>query len=557
MRRAAVRALALALLVATACAGSARQGVDVRAVAPGLRAAVAAGRVAPALVEELQERGSADGIVTFRSAGDLAATLLGAEPGEVGAGLDELRMRYQAVESRLLAALGDAASLLESFPYLPVALVRFTTEDALALAAAAPVVEGISTPASGVTLTKESITLVHADRTRAAGDRGEGTAVAVLDTGVDYRRAAFGRCTAPSQPSTCAVVEARDFAAGDGALDDNGHGTNVAGIVRAVAPGATILAFDVFDGDQWTEPAIDAAIDEVMRRKAEGLNVVAMNMSLGVQLSASRTACTEALGGGPNAFAALFAQARAAGILPVVAAGNDAPLADGIGFPACTDGAISVGAVYDANSGLQPGNWCLDATSRTDAITCFSQRGPNLTLFAPGAVIEAAGIEESGTSQASPHVAGAVAVLAAVRPGVAAAEIEAALASTGPPVPGGGGKHRLDVEAAVARIRALEAVPPVASVPEVVLGAPEPGSTTVPATVTWTGADVGGTSVVAFDLVMRTGGPPWVRVPLETASATSVTLALDSGHRYRFAVRARDAAGNVGGWARGPDITVA
>jgi hypothetical protein len=154
-------------------------------------------------------------------------------------------------------------------------------------------------------------------------------------------------------------------------------------------------------------------------------------------------------------------------------------------------------------------------------------------------------------------VAGAVAVLAAARPGVAAAEIEAALTSTGPLVPGGGGKHRLDVEAAVARIRALEAVPPVSSVPEVALGAPEPGSATVPATVTWTGADVGGTGVVAFDLVMRADGPPWVRVPLDTASATSVTVALDPGHEYRFAVRARDAAGNVGAWARGADVTIA
>src|SRR4029079_11864309 len=189
--------------------------------------------------------------------------------------------------------------------------------------------------------------------------------------------------------------------------------------------------------------------------------------------------------------------------------------------------------VYDADSGLQPGNWCLDATSRTDAITCFSQRGPNLTVFAPGAVIEAAGVEESGTSQASPHVAGAVAVLAAARPGVSAAEIEAALASTGPLVPGGGGKHRLDVEAAVARVRALEAVPPVATVPEVVLGEPEPDSGTVPATLTWTGVDPGGSGVVAFDFVMRTDGPPWVAIPLGPPSATSVTLALEPGHVYR------------------------
>ena len=215
-----------------------------------------------------------------------------------------------------------------------------------------------------------------------------------------------------------------------------------------------------------------------------------------------------------------------------------------------------MGAVYDSDVGRQDWSICSDRRTRPDQPTCFSQQGPNLTLFAPGSLIDAAGIEESGTSQATPHVAGAVAVLAAARPGVSIDQIVAALAETGPVVTGGGGKHRLDVAAAVAAVRALESDPPTATQPEATIGAASPGAT-VAVTVTWSGSDGGGTGIVAYDLMMQTDGPPWRRIPLGSATATSITLQLLPSHGYRFAVRARDAAGNVGAWARGPDVTVA
>jgi hypothetical protein len=285
----------------------------------------------------------------------------------------------------------------------------------------------------------ESLHLIGRDDPTIASQLGAGTAVAVLDTGVDFTRAAFGSCGPGPQPTGdgCQVAYARDFTPfDDGQLDDGVadacaipgecHGTNVGGIVLGVAPATKILALDVFDGDEAQDSVINAAVNWVIGTRAT-YNTVAMNLSLGFPIWATST-CWDS----PEA--AAFAGARAVGIVPVVAAGNSAAdfggFTPGISTPACTPGAVSVGAVYDADLGSDPFG-CGDATTAPDKVTCFSETASILTLLAPGALIEAAGITMGGTSQATPHVAGAVAVLKAAKPTATPYQIERVLATSG------------------------------------------------------------------------------------------------------------------------------
>ena len=100
-------------------------------------------------------------------------------------------------------------------------------------------------------------------------------------------------------------------------------------------------------------------------------------------------------------------------------------------------------------------------TTAQDKITCWSQTGPNLDILAPGSEITAAGITQSGTSQATPHLAGAIAVLAAAKYRTTlynrseAKLIETALVTSGPTIYDARVKrsfHRLDIPAALATL---------------------------------------------------------------------------------------------------------
>jgi hypothetical protein len=64
--------------------------------------------------------------------------------------------------------------------------------------------------------------MINQPPVKTSGRVGTGTAVAILDTGVNYLLPDFGSCTSPGVPSTCKVVYAQDFAPSDGKLDDDG-----------------------------------------------------------------------------------------------------------------------------------------------------------------------------------------------------------------------------------------------------------------------------------------------------------------------------------------------
>ncbi|HEX3761737.1 MAG TPA: S8 family serine peptidase, partial [Kofleriaceae bacterium] len=269
--------------------------------------------------------------------------------------------RYHKAQLLGVAPAGEAA-VEADWDQLPLIQVRASTLDtALAMidrdeVAAAYEIERYQLADA------ESFPLIGQPAAIAAGKTGAGASVAVLDTGTDYTRADFGSCTAPGVPAGCRVAYAHDFAADDSVRDASGHGTNVAGIIAGLAPGAKLLALDVFTGEAAYSTDIISAINWSVANK-QAYNIAALNLSLGG--GSSSTPCTS------DAIGVALGTARAAGIAPVVASGNNG-FTGALSSPACAPAAISVGAVYDtALGGIGYGS-CSDSTTAADQITCFS-----------------------------------------------------------------------------------------------------------------------------------------------------------------------------------------
>ncbi|MCX4417241.1 S8 family serine peptidase [[Kitasatospora] papulosa] len=288
---------------------------------------------------------------------------------------------------------------------------------------------------------KDSVPQVNAPQAWAEGFDGKGTTVAVLDTGID--------ATHPDVKDR--VKQSRSFVPGEEVVDGNGHGTHVASTIagsgaasdganKGVAPAADLIVGKVLSNEG---SGADSGIIEAMEwAKAEGADVV--SMSLGSSIPDD--------GGDPMA-QAVDALSADGGPLFVIAAGN-AYGAGTIGSPGSAASALTVAAV-----------------DKQDRRADFSSMGPLVRsyglkpdLSAPGVDINAAasrsvpGIDGmyqpmSGTSMATPHVAGAAAVLKQRHPEWSGQRIKDALMSSSKLLPGHTpyeqGTGRLDVKAAV------------------------------------------------------------------------------------------------------------
>ncbi|MFD8343011.1 S8 family serine peptidase [[Kitasatospora] papulosa] len=288
---------------------------------------------------------------------------------------------------------------------------------------------------------KDSVPQVNAPQAWAEGFDGKGTTVAVLDTGID--------ATHPDVKDR--VKQSRSFVPGEEVVDGNGHGTHVASTIagsgaasdganKGVAPAADLIVGKVLSNEG---SGADSGIIEAMEwAKAEGADVV--SMSLGSSIPDD--------GGDPMA-QAVDALSADGGPLFVIAAGN-AYGAGTIGSPGSAASALTVAAV-----------------DKQDRRADFSSMGPLVRsyglkpdLSAPGVDINAAasrsvpGIDGmyqsmSGTSMATPHVAGAAAVLKQRHPEWSGQRIKDALMSSSKLLPDHTpyeqGTGRLDVKAAV------------------------------------------------------------------------------------------------------------
>ncbi|MCA9538325.1 MAG: S8 family serine peptidase [Myxococcales bacterium] len=374
-----------------------------------------------------------------------------------------LARRQADVLGRLPAAARGTARSYKYSPWLAL------NADAATLAALnrdgnviSVVPDSLIAPALGV-----SVPLIEADLTAANGFDGSGTAIAILDTGVDAThpmlagRVAFQACTsgldcvfgeamgAPAAP--CVGVQA--------GVEGCDHGTHVAGIaagdgssagmLSGVAPGADILAFQVFHrtDDCGDDPAPClrsrssaqlAALEQVFDLRASGWNIAAVNMSIGGGISL--TSC------GDDPLTGMVLALATLDVPVVISAGND-NFALGVSAPSCIPLAVTVGA-----------------TTKGDDVWIDPPHGSNgglqLDLFAPGANIQSSVTggahllgHMSGTSMAAPHVAGAFAALRHAVPERNFMEHLSALQATGVPITdprNGLTTPRIDVAAAMA-----------------------------------------------------------------------------------------------------------
>lgn len=216
-------------------------------------------------------------------------------------------------------------------------------------------------------------------------------------------------------------------------LDEHGHGTHVAGTIGAAGNNALgvvgvnwnvrIMAIKIYDSTptDTTSAMLINAYNYIRMMKNRGINIRVTNNSY--------SGCDEACGYDQATKDALDAMGNA-GILNVFAAGNNNSNNDSTAAPAYP-------ATYTSPSVLAVG-----ASTNTDARAGFSSWGPtSVDLAAPGQIIlsttwgsNSSYGSLSGTSMATPHVAGAAALLSAHNPSLSVASLKATLMNTVDPV---------------------------------------------------------------------------------------------------------------------------
>ncbi len=334
-------------------------------------------------------------------------------------------------KSTVIAKLVKAGDIenIKDYSHLPLNFKRVGTYDALTTLLSQTGVKAVYEDRPLYPVLASSLPFINQPTVANAGLQGDGKTVVVLDTGVDIANPAFGACTSANTPSNnCRVVVNNNIASSPYA--DHSHGTNVSAVVLGVAPRSKIAMLNVFDtAGSASSSDILTGIDWSISNKVT-YDIVAVNLSLGDGQPYS-SQCPRNTAGGWASTA--ITRAKNAGIAVVVAAGNEARQS-ALASPACSPDAISVGAVYDSNIGGVGFSNCSDNTTAPDQITCFSNRADYMTLFAPGGSITAGGITQFGTSQASPHVAGAIAILRAAYPSETVAQTLARLTSNGTPI---------------------------------------------------------------------------------------------------------------------------
>jgi subtilisin family serine protease len=336
----------------------------------------------------------------------------------------QLRRRARRDQAGLLHALRAAERRGEASDIVPLWI-----DDAIALHARPALLErlrrrpdvGGIEPDRPLRIEPAGLTLAAADLPAASvaatgapalwaeGQTGRGAVIAVLDTGLvagfPQLSRARGSWFDPYEQHKTPYDE-----------DVRAHGTEVADIIVAMAPDVRLMAARVFsDGGRSSTSSVHRVFEWVLDPDDDPATDDSPDVVNGSWDDGGPGHCEREFDGD-------IAALRAAGVVPVFAAGNSGPAAGSGGSPASTPGAVSVGSV-----------------SAADVVSPFSGRGPSpcgggpfptLSAYGEGITLQAPGgsaVVVSGTSFAAPQVSGALALLAAMFPGSTPEALVAAL----------------------------------------------------------------------------------------------------------------------------------
>jgi subtilisin family serine protease len=387
--------------------------------------------VARAVILDLAQDGTADFWVDFDGRADLSEAQEIKDWADRGTYVyDRLTQTAKASQADLLESLGAQGVEFESFWITNAVLVRGGDRQALDTAVGTAGVTAIradesfelpdpvnpADPAPSIQAVEWGIANINADDAWSQfGVRGQGVVVANIDTGVDHTHPALaGTYRGTNGDGTVSHdynwFDPSNVCPSPAPCDNNNHGTHTMGTMVGedganqigVAPGATWIAAKGCEGQSCSNAAVIASgqwmlaptkLDGTDPRPDLRPNVV--NNSWG--------------GGAPPFYQDIVTAWTAAGIFGVFANGNTGPGCQSANYPGAYSAAYGVGA-YDSNN----------------TIASFSSRGPGENgevkpdIAAPGVNVRSSVpggyAAANGTSMATPHVAGAVAMLWSVNP---------------------------------------------------------------------------------------------------------------------------------------------
>jgi len=262
-----------------------------------------------------------------------------------------------------------------------------------------------------------SVGQIRADEAHDAYYFGDSIKVAVLDSGVDYQHSDLAGSFNAEELGMDFVEAVNDV---DGPMDVYGHGTHVAGSIAAVrnglgvvgvAPNVQIVALRILDDDGvGAESRVIAALEWIKAYNANPLNtpIRITNNSYGT-------------GAYSSALEAAFNATALAGVLHIAAAGNSGNLpgrGDNVIYPAKYASVVAVAAVDKNNLRASWSSTGADVEISAPGVSVLSTWNDNISYLDPQPYLLDGDYykEGSGTSMASPHVAGVAALLMAANP---------------------------------------------------------------------------------------------------------------------------------------------